>query len=81
MSEPIKRVLSDKVTMIYGFEDGHVEVLVRFSLLPMPVTMKLDEGEVPQASTRSARRSPGTRRGRKKCLTRWDISARTCRRR
>lgn len=49
MSEPIKRVLSDKVTMIYGFEDGHVEVLVRFSLLPMPVTMKLDEGEVPQA--------------------------------
>jgi hypothetical protein len=45
----IKRVLSDEVTMIHGFEDGHVEVSLKFSWLPIPVTMRLDENEIPQA--------------------------------
>lgn len=47
--DPIRRVLSDKVTMFYGFEDGHVDISVKFPWLPLPVTMKLDEAEVPQA--------------------------------
>lgn len=49
MSEPIKRVLSSMVTLIYGYDDGHVEVVVKFPMIPFPATMKLDEAEVQQA--------------------------------
>jgi hypothetical protein len=49
VSEPIRKVLSDKVTLVYGFPDGHCDVEVKVSLLPMAVKLRLDEFEVPLA--------------------------------
>lgn len=50
MSEPIRKVMSDKATLVYGFEDGHCDVEVKLALLPVPVKLRLDFHEVPQAA-------------------------------
>ncbi len=45
MPEPIKKVISEKATMVYGFPDGHLDLVIKIPLIG-DVKFRIDEQEI-----------------------------------